>query len=190
MNGLLSQLTTSLRITAVTMAICSGIYMLVILAIGQVFVPESANGSILYGDRGEAIGSELIAQSFTKPAYLWPRPSAVNYDSSASGGSNLSPASTALRERVMQSIAMYPNADRLIPADLVTTSGSGLDPHITLSAALLQADRIATARNLAPTIVEKTIALYISRPGWILTDEPLVNVLLVNRELDRLKSRS
>jgi len=185
--NLLTQIWTSLRIAAVTMLICSGLYTLVILAAGQAFTPATAEGSIVLDQGGKAIGSELIAQRFTRPEYLWPRPSAVDYDAAAAGGSNLSPAGEALRQRAQESIQRFrADSQPAIPADLVTASGSGLDPHITEKAALFQADLIAKARGLDRAVIEKMIRSHAAEPGWALTGEPLVNVLQVNIDLDRI----
>ena len=149
MMNLLTQIWTSLRITVVTMLICSGLYTFVILMAGQAFTPATAGGSIVRDEHGEVIGSKLIAQKFTRPEYLWPRPSAVDYDAAESGGSNLSPAGEALRQRAQENIQRLSGDNQsAIPADLVTASGSGLDPHITEKAALFQADRIARALSL------------------------------------------
>lgn len=173
------------RIVLTTMAICCGLYTAAILGVGQVFVPYTANGSLIQNGQGKTVGSELIAQKFSRPAYFWPRPSAVKYNASASGGSNLSPASPALHNRV-ETI----RAGRLakeatpIPADLVTTSGSGLDPHITLSGARYQVERVASARGLSREKVIGILEQYAKRTGDVLTPEPLVNVLLVNMALD------
>jgi potassium-transporting ATPase KdpC subunit len=185
--NLMTQIWTSIRIAAVTMLICSGFYTLVILAAGQAFTPATAEGSILHDKQGKAIGSTLIAQRFTRPEYLWPRPSAVDYDAAAAGGSNLSPAGEALRQRAQESARRF-NTDNQssVPADLVTASGSGLDPHITEKAALFQAGRIAKARGLDRAVIEKVIRSHAVEPGWVLTNEPLVNVLRVNIDLDRM----
>ncbi|MFH0792882.1 MAG: potassium-transporting ATPase subunit KdpC [bacterium] len=180
------QILTCLRVVIVTMLICSGLYSLTILVVGQALMPASANGSIIHGEHGEAVGSELIAQSFARPKYLWPRPSAVDYDAAATGGSNLSPAGEALRQRVEESIQRFNEANQpVIPADLVMASGSGLDPHITEQAALFQADRIAEARGLDRAVIENVIQSHAFRPGWALTDEPLVNILQINIDLDK-----
>ncbi len=187
MKKLGSQIVTSLRVVIVTWLVCSGLYTLAVLAIGQLFVPETANGSVVRDERGETIGSRLIAQKFTRPEYFWPRPSAVDYNAASAGGSNLSPTNPALRERAQQTLAAY-HADSAfpIPADLVTASGSGLDPDITEQAALFQADRIAAARHVDRTSVEGIIEANAARPGGIFTNERQVNVLAVNMDLDRM----
>ncbi|MFH0727466.1 MAG: potassium-transporting ATPase subunit KdpC [Pseudomonadota bacterium] len=173
------------RVLIATMAVCCFLYGLLVLAFGQFVVPNSANGSLVRNGKGEIIGSELIAQAFTRPEYFWPRPSAVDYNASAAGGSNLSPTNPALRKRAETILdRMTAAAGNPLPADLVTASGSGLDPHITLQGALYQANRVASARGLSSATVEKRIEQHAVRPGVGFMQEPLVNVLLLNRALD------
>ncbi len=149
-----------------------------------------AEGSLVSDNNGAVIGSELIAQSFSRPGYFWPRPSAVNYDASASGGSNLSPANPEVRKRAAEMIVkMGHSGVELIPADLVTASGSGLDPDITLSAAKYQAERVASARGIPLKEVIKLLERNARTPGGILSGEPLVNVLSVNIELDSAEKK-
>lgn len=189
MKKLGAQIITSLWVAAATWLVCSGFYALVILAVGQVFVPEAANGSLVRNAHGDIIGSELIAQQFSRPEYLWPRPSAVDYNAACAGGSNLSPTNLALRERAQQSLAVY-HADNAspIPADLVTASGSGLDPDVTEQAALFQADRIAMARGVDRASIERILEDHAARSGGVFTNERLVNVLAVNMDLDRMRT--
>jgi potassium-transporting ATPase KdpC subunit len=185
--GLISQAGTSIRIVFLSILICCLLYPLMILALGQTLVPYSANGSLVRNDQGEIVGSALIAQEFSRPEYFWPRPSAVDYDAAAAGGSNLSPTNSELRERAKALLSrLEASADALIPADLVAASGSGLDPHITLAAAEYQAVRVASARGLSVEAVIEVLREYAHRPGSALTPQPLVNVLLVNMALDRL----
>jgi len=135
-TGFITQAGTSIRIGLVTMVICCLLYPLVVLGIGQTLTPNSANGSLVSNGLGEIVGSKLIAQKFDRPEYFWPRPSAVDYNAAAAGGSNLSPANPELRERAKTLVARFKaTAEDPIPADLVTASGSGLDPNITLTAA-------------------------------------------------------
>lgn len=182
-----TQLWTNVRLVIATMFVCCVLYTLLILGIGQTFVPFSANGYLLYNDKGEIIGSSQIAQSFTGPHYFWPRPSAVDYNAAATGGSNLSPASKELRERAEKTISIYgATVDNKIPADLVTASGAGMDPHITLAAAEYQLDRVATTRGVDKDIVKKLIAEHTTIPGSFLTNAPIVNVLELNIALDKL----
>jgi potassium-transporting ATPase KdpC subunit len=185
--GIFSQILISVRIVLTTMVICSFLYTLVILGVGQALAPYTANGSLVRNKDGKIIGSRSIAQGFSRPEYFWPRPSAVDYNASASGGSNLSPTNPELRFRVKTAVIKLGGTnDKKVPADLVTTSGSGLDPHITLSAAEYQAQRVASARGLPVKTVMGILARYAKRPGGPFTPEPLVNVLLVNMVLDRV----
>lgn len=186
-TSFITQAGTSIRIVLVTVVVCCLLYPLLILGIGQILTPDSANGSLVSNVRGEIVGSTLIAQKFDRPEYFWPRPSAVDYNAAAAGGSNLSPTNPELRERVKTLVARFSaSVDDPIPADLVTASGSGLDPDITLDAAKYQAGRVATARGVSVEAIMELLAIYARRPGGVLTPQPLVNVLLVNMALDRL----
>ncbi|MCK9293970.1 MAG: potassium-transporting ATPase subunit KdpC [Desulfobulbaceae bacterium] len=187
--GLFSQIAASVRIVLVTMTICCLLYPLLILGVGRLVTPRTAGGSLLRNDQGEIIGSEALAQGFTRPEYFWPRPSAVDYNASAAGGSNLSPTSPALRARAEEILARSAAGGKPLPADLVTASGSGLDPHITLQAASCQAQRVAAARGLEVGAVMELLAKHAVRPGRVFTPEPLVNVLLLNLDLDRVRPR-
>jgi K+-transporting ATPase ATPase C chain len=185
-SGFLLQAAASIRIVLVSMGVCCLFYCLLILGLGQTLTPYRADGSLIEDEKGVIIGSELLAQGFSRPEYLWPRPSAVEYNASATGGSNLSPTNPELRLRAEAIIAKSGVSGKEIPADLVTASGSGMDPHITLRAAMYQAERIASARGLT---IPDVIGLFESsaqRPGGALTPEPIVNVLKVNLALDRL----
>jgi potassium-transporting ATPase KdpC subunit len=185
--GFFRQIGASGRIVLVSMAICCLLYTLLILGVGQTLAPYTANGSLIRNEQGVTIGSELIAQGFSRPEYFWPRPSAVDYNAAAAGGSNLSPTNPELRSQATRIITkMGVTGGKNIPADLVTASGSGLDPDITLSAAEYQAERVASARGLPITTVMEILQKYANRPGGALTPESLVNVLLVNIALDRL----
>jgi K+-transporting ATPase ATPase C chain len=169
------------------MAICSVLYPLAILSFARVISPRTADGSLIRNHRGEIVGSALIGQGFSRPEYFWPRPSAVEYNAAAAGGSNLSPTNPELRSRAEGIIGKMGSADDTwIPADLVTASGSGLDPHITLKAARYQAGRVAKTRGLSLDTVLAILEENAKRPGGALTPEPLVNVLLANMELDRM----
>lgn len=184
---ILRQIIISGRIVFATMFVCCMLYTLIILGIGRITVPYTANGSLLSNDQGEIIGSESIAQAFTRPEYIWPRPSAPDYDASATGGSNWSPTNPALRERAVKILdRMRVEKANPLPADLVTASGSGMDPHITLKAAQYQAARVAEARGIPVHSVQALLESHAGKTGGFLTPEPLVNVLLVNIALDRL----
>jgi len=157
------------------------------LAFGQAVAPKRACGSLVFDGRGGPVGSELIAQGFTRPEYFWPRPSAVDYNASSAGGSNLSPTNPELRSRARGILAkMGADGRQPLPADLATASGSGLDPHITLTAANYQAGRVAAARGVSVETVRELLKKSAHRTGGVLTPEPVVNVLLVNVALNGL----
>ena len=180
-----ANLAASLRITLVTITLCGGLYPVAIWSFARVAAPELASGSLVRDRDGNVVGSRLIAQSFSESQYFWPRPSAVNYNASASGGSNLSPAGFEVRDRATKTVAAFgADAKRPLPADLAAASGSGLDPHITLEAALWQAPRVAQARAMPLATVEAEIRRNASknRPFW--SGEGLVNVLALNMALD------
>jgi K+-transporting ATPase ATPase C chain len=189
-NGFFIQAGTSIRIVLVTMVICCLVYPFVILGLGQTLTPSSANGSLVSNGRGEIVGSKLLAQKFDRPEYFWPRPSAVDYNAAAAGGSNLSPTNPELRERAKALVARFEaSGDAPIPADLITASGSGLDPNITLAAAKYQAARVAATRRISVETVMELLNKYARRPGGALTPQSrarVINVLLVNLGLDRL----
>jgi K+-transporting ATPase ATPase C chain len=184
--GISGQLLTSVRVVIFTMAVCCGLYTLLIYGIGRAITPHTAEGSLITDAQGKVIGSELIAQKFTRPEYFWPRPSASDYNAAGTAGSNLSPTNPKLRERALEIIGtMGTTADNPVPADLVTASGGGLDPHITLEAAMYQAKRVAAARGLPEEVIQGLIENHALKTGGMLTPEPLVNVLLLNIELDK-----
>lgn len=169
------------------------IHPLVILALGQALFPHQANGSLIReGDR--IVGSELIGQNFAEARYFHPRPSAAGdgYNASASSGSNLGPTSQALADRIGQGVAAA-RAEGVtgpVPADMVTASGSGLDPDISPANALAQVNRVAAARGLPPARVRALVERAIERPTLGVLGDPHVNVLLLNRQLDRLGANS
>lgn len=178
----------SLRLTVFSLLICSAAYPAVILGFAMVAAPEKRQGSLAHDEDGKVIGSWLLAQKFTRPEYFWPRPSAVDYNASATGGSNKSPTNPELTKRAAETIGqLQPGAGQLVPADQVAASGSGMDPHITLSAARFQAPRVARARKLSEDKVEELIHQHIDSPTLtMLGGEPVINVLLLNLALDKL----
>jgi K+-transporting ATPase ATPase C chain len=177
---------TTLRLVILSLIVCCVLYPAVLLAFGQIVVPWKANGSLIRHDTGTILGSAQLAQAFTQPRYFWPRPSAVDYDASATGGSNLSPRHPLLAQRAQALIGRYGlRAGQRIPADLVAASGSGMDPHITLAAARFQAPRVASARHLPLERVYQLIEQNTDVPTLrVFGGEPVVNVLRLNIALD------
>lgn len=180
---MLKDILTSLRLTIATLLVCSVVYPAAILGVAMAAVPDRAEGSLIRAEDGTVIGSRLVAQAFTQPEYLWPRPSAVDYDGGAAGGSNLGPSNPELSDRVRaQVLTLEADGEVEVPGELVAASGSGLDPHITLAGALYQAERIATARGVDPSRVEALLQQHSA--GGSPWSPPLINVLEVNLELD------
>jgi len=169
-----------------TIVVCCIIYTGIIWAIGQVFTPNKAEGSLLHNSHGIVIGSYLISQRFTELGYFWSRPSAVDYNAAGSGGSNLSPTNPALRNRIEQLITLLePTSGKPIPVELLMASGSGLDPDLTLQGAMFQADRVAKARGLDIQAVRSLVYNHATRPNIFFGNPSLVNVLELNLLLDR-----
>jgi K+-transporting ATPase ATPase C chain len=184
----MNDLFCSLRLCALSLCVCSAAYPAVILGFAAVAAPETRQGSLILAGDGTIIGSELLAQGFSRPEYFWPRPSAVDYNASATGGSNLSPANPLIAERAAEIISrLQPAKGELVSADLVLTSGSGMDPHISVKSAEFQASRIADARELSLDQVIKLIDENTYQPAFGgFGVEPLVNVLEINLILDRV----
>lgn len=188
-----------LRAAAVVLAVLSlltgVLYPAVVTGAAQLLFPRQANGSLVRGADGAVVGSALIGQPFSDPRYLWGRPSATGgegpYDGNASSGSNLGPSNPVLvdsvRARVARLRAAHPDARGPVPVDLVTASGSGLDPHITPAAAAWQVPRIAAARGVARRVVEDAIAAATEAPLLGIAGGARVNVLDVNLRLDGVR---
>jgi len=186
-----SILRPAITIFLVLTVITGVLYPLLVTAIAQVAFPRQANGSLIH-QNGKAVGSELIGQQFESPRYFWGRLSATTpaYNASASSGSNYGPLHPGLEKQVKARLAALrkadPANDALVPVDLVTASGSGLDPHISPAAALYQARRVARMRGLSENEVRKLVTRYTqARTGGVL-GEARVNVLQLNMALDRL----
>ena len=185
-------MTIALRMTLVTLVLTGLLYPFVITGLAQVLFPWRANGSLITDEKGQVVGSELIAQGFSNPAYFQPRPSAAGekgYDATASGGSNLGPTSKKLQDRINDDLkrlkAKNPEATEPVPAELVTASASGLDPHLSPEGMLWQVPRVAKARGIAPDRVKTVVEANIKDRTLGILGEPTVNVLLVNLALDR-----
>jgi potassium-transporting ATPase KdpC subunit len=177
----------SVRLILATMLICVGGYATLIWGIAFLLTPDTAQGSLITAEDGKVIGSRLIAQKFTEPRYFWPRPSAVDYNAAAAGGSNKSPTSPDLTQRAEEIVPQYgATPENPLPPELAAASGAGLDPHISEHAALYQARRVAEARGLPLHQVETIIREQAFAPGGFLTPDRLVNVLELNLALDKL----
>jgi potassium-transporting ATPase KdpC subunit len=185
------QLLPALRMTLVMTVLTGLLYPLAVTGLCQVFFRDKANGSLITVN-GQVVGSELIGQNFTRAEYFQPRPSAAGndgYDPTASGGSNLGPTNKKLIDRVQASVDKFhkdnPGHQGAIPSDLLTTSGSGLDPHISPASAEVQVDRVAKARAASVDQIRALIASHTEGRDLGFLGEPRVNVLLLNLDLDR-----
>lgn len=185
-----AHLVTSLRAAAVTIGV-TVVYTLAVTVIAQVLLPWQAGGSLVTNPAGETIGSEQIGQPFTDAGYVQPRPSAAGggYDASASSGSNLGPTSQALRDRVTAAVtrlrAENPAAQGPVPSELVTASGSGLDPHLSPASVEWQVPRIAAARGVAAERVRAVVAEHVEERVLGVLGEPRISVLQLNLAMDR-----
>jgi K+-transporting ATPase ATPase C chain len=183
---IMSDIITSLRLFLLSILVCSAAYPAVMLGFAAVAVPEKRQGSLITKEDGTIVGSRLLAQKFTRPEYFWPRPSACDYNASATAGSNLSPTNPKLTDRAKEIIAqLKPGKDELVPADLVAASGGGMDPHISLAGAMLQVPRVASARGMSDDAVRKLIHEHTDSPTLaVFGGEQIVNVLELNLTLD------
>jgi K+-transporting ATPase ATPase C chain len=185
-------LRTAVLLTLVLTLLLGIVYPLLLTGIAQVLFPAQANGSLIRDSSGNVIGSAILAQNFTQPQYFHPRPSAAGsdgYDATASGGSNLGPTNQKLLDSVKDRAAAYRQenglaADAPVPVDAVTASASGLDPDISPANALLQAGRVARARNLSEDQVRSLIDQHTEGRTLFVLGEPRVNVLELNLALD------
>ena len=185
-----TQLLISAKVIALSLVLLGIVYPLLIFVAGQALFPFRAGGSIVK-EGSRVLGSELIAQDFSLPGYFQPRPSACDYDPSSSGGSNLGPTNPKLleiyRDRIQRLSLINGGASAGIPFELVAASASGLDPHISLGAALWQLPRIARARSLPRQRVEELVRKNADPPFLGFVGEWRVNVFDLNRQLDRLR---
>ena len=195
MQNLLSEIRRAVLATLVLTAVCCGLYPLVVLGIGQALFRDKANGSLIRDAKGAIRGSRLIGQQFTGDKYFHSRPSSAGngYDATSSSGSNLGPTSQKLRDSIAQNLADYRSQNGLaanapVPADAVTASASGLDPHISPENAELQVARVAKARSLDQETIRNLIRQNTDAPDLGLLGDPAVNVLTLNLALDRLSS--
>jgi K+-transporting ATPase ATPase C chain len=191
MKAMLSELRQAILATLALVVVCCGLYPLIVFGISQVLFPAKANGSLIVDAGGVVRGSRLIGQPFTADKYFHPRPSSAGngYDPTSSGGSNLGPTSQKLRDAIAQNLADYRTQNGLatnapVPADAVTGSGSGLDPHISLQNAALQVERVAKARGLSIEKVRELIQQNTDPADFGILGDPGVNVLRLNLALD------
>jgi K+-transporting ATPase ATPase C chain len=187
---MLRQLNPALRMTLILTVLTGFLYPALVTGIVRLVFPKLAGGSLIEA-RGVVVGSELIGQQFTKPEYFHGRPSAAGdgYDAGNSGASNLGPTNKKLVERIQADLEKFrhenPGFQGPIPADLLTTSASGLDPHISPASASAQVARVANARGLPADRVQQVLAAHIEARQWGFLGEPRVNVLKLNLALDR-----
>ena len=191
MKAFFSEIRGAVFATLVLAFICCGVYPLVVFGISQTFFRDKANGSLIVDANGMVRGSKLLAQGFTADKYFHPRPSAAGngYDAANSGASNLGPTSKKLNDAIKERIDAYRKENGLgenepVPADAVTASGSGLDPHISARNAELQTARVAKARGLSREKVRDLIQRYTDARDFGLFGDPGVNVLELNLALD------
>jgi len=191
MKALFSEIRGAVFATLVLAIVCCGLYPLVVFGISQMLFHDKANGSLIVDQNGTVRGSKLLAQGFTADKYFHPRPSAAGngYDAASSGGSNLGPTSQKLNDAIKDRIGAYRKENGLsendsVPADAVTASGSGLDPHISLRNAELQTPRVARARGLSEEKIRELVQQNTDGRDLGVLGDPGVNVLELNLALD------
>jgi K+-transporting ATPase ATPase C chain len=194
MKKLFSEFRSAVMVTLALAVVCCGLYPLVVFGVSQLLFHDKANGSLIVGKDGTIHGSRLIGQQFTTDKYFISRPSdaganGMAYDPTSSSGSNLGPTSQKLHDTIAQNIAAYRTQNQLdtntpVPADAVTASASGLDPHISLRNAELQTPRVAKARGLSLDKVRELIRANTDAADLGILGEPGVNVLALNLALD------
>ena len=188
-----NQLRPAIVLTLLLCVVTGLIYPAVVTGLAQLLFPRQANGSLIVATDGRVLGSELIGQSFSRAEYFHPRPSAAGagYDDTLSGGTNKGPtdaklADTLIAGAVDGEVKLDGAPKGHVPSDLVTSSGSGLDPHISPASALLQVGRVARARGLDSTVVRALVERHVEGPQLGFFGDPRVNVLLLNLALDSL----
>lgn len=193
MKDFFAELRPAILATLVLAVVCSALYPLVVFGIAQALFHDKANGSLIVDPDGTVRGSKLLAQNFTDPKYFYPRPSAAGngYDAASSGGSNLGPTSEKLKNAIGDRIDAYRKENNLdaniaVPADAVTASGSGLDPHISAHNAELQTPRVAKTRALSEEKVRELVRKNTEGPDLGFLGDAGVNVVTLNRALDQL----
>ena len=193
MKDFFSNIRSAVVSTLVLAVVCCGLYPLIVFGISQAFFRDKANGSLIVDPGGIVHGSKLLGQGFANPKYFHPRPSAAGngYDAASSGGSNLGPTSQKLNDAIKDRLGAYRAENGLsesapVPADAVTASGSGLDPHISLQNAELQIPRVVKARGVTEDRVRELIRQNTNGRDFGVFGEPGVNVLQLNRALDQL----
>jgi K+-transporting ATPase ATPase C chain len=197
MKKLFFEIRSAIMVTLALAVVCCGLYPLVVFGVSQLLFHDQANGSLIVGKDGTIHGSRLIGQQFTAEKYFISRPSdaganGMAYDPTSSSGSNLGPTSQKLHDTIAQNIAAYRTQNNLdtntpVPADAVTASASGLDPHISLRNAELQMPRVAKARGLSLDKVRELVRANTDAASLGFLGEPGVNVLTLNLALDALK---
>jgi potassium-transporting ATPase KdpC subunit len=190
----MSQLNKAVRSTLALWLLTAFLYPLFMLLCGQIALPFQANGSLITNSQGTVVGSALIGQPFNSDRYFWSRPSTVKYSiatevakTGVSGASNLAPSNPELLKRIQVEVARLKQANIQPTADLVYTSGSGLDPHISIAAAQAQVRRIASVRNLNPAQIQTLVSQNIDGRFLGIFGEPGINVLQLNMSLDALQ---
>lgn len=193
MKAILSEIRSAVMVTLALAVVCCGLYPLVVFGLGQALFHDKANGSLIVEANGTVRGSRLLGQQFTSDKYFHARPSSAGngYDASNSSGSNLGPTSQKLRDSIAQNLADYRSQNGMatnapVPADAVTASGSGLDPHISPENAELQVARVARARRISQDQLRNLIRQNTDSPDFGLLGDAGINVLELNLALDRL----
>jgi K+-transporting ATPase ATPase C chain len=194
MKTFFSEIRSAVLVTLMLAVVCCALYPLIVFGIGQALFRDKANGSLIVDANGSVRGSRLLGQQFTADKYFHSRPSAAGngYDATSSGGSNLGPTSKKLADAIAQNVADYRAQNGLatnspVPANAVTASGSGLDPHVSVQNAGLQAPRVAKARGLSEAKVREFIQRNCDKADLGFFGEPGVNVLMLNLALDQME---